>query len=259
MYRAHPLILCYHAVSSDWDSSLAVPASLLAQHADILRRRGYVGLTFADAERRRRQGTLPRRSVVFTFDDGYESTLRAVPVLAAAGFPGTVFVVTRFVDSGLPLRWPAIERWLSGRSAGELGSLGWSQLEGLLERGWEVGSHTVTHPRLPELGDGELEHELGSSLETLRARLGACDTIAYPFGLADDRVARFAAAAGYLAGATLSDAHREDKPLLRPRIGLYPGDHGIRAKTKLSPAIAAFRRTRVAAALADARLQLGGS
>lgn len=240
-----PLVLCYHAVSASWPCSLAVSPDLLRSHLALLGRRGYAGLTFAEAERRRGEGTLPRRSVVVTFDDAYRSTLLAAPVLREAGFPGTVFVVTRFAESGEPLCWPGIDHWADGPHRDELAPLSWEELAGLRDSGWEVGSHTVTHPVLPDLDDEALGDELTRSRRAIEERLGACETIAYPYGRADARVAAAARAAGYLAGCTLSTLHDADEPHLRPRAGLYPIDRGLRARAKLSPALARLRRSRL--------------
>lgn len=212
----------------------------------VLARRGYVGLTLSEAEVRRREGLLPPRSVVVTFDDGYRSTLRAAPVLERFGFPGTVFVVTRFVDSGALLSWPGVASWSTGPYADEMAALDWDELAILRDAGWEVGSHTVTHPLLTELPDPTLVDELRRSRETIAARLGACETIAYPYGVADARVAGAARDAGYLAGVTLTAAHRHDEPYLRPRVGLYAADTGLRLRTKLSPLTHAARRTALA-------------
>jgi peptidoglycan/xylan/chitin deacetylase (PgdA/CDA1 family) len=140
-----PLILCYHAVSSIWPASVAMPESTLARQLSFFRRQGYVGLTFAEAERRRISGKLRRRSLVVTFDDGFASILRALPILEQFHFPATVFVVTRYIESQQPLGWPGLERWLMTDQAGEMRPLGWGDLGALLERGWEVGSHTVNH------------------------------------------------------------------------------------------------------------------
>jgi peptidoglycan/xylan/chitin deacetylase (PgdA/CDA1 family) len=136
--------------------------------------------------------------------------------------------------------------------------LRWNELEQLVAAGWEVGSHTVTHPRLTELADHDLETELVESRRAIMSRLGLCDTIAYPFGLADGRVAAAAARAGYLAGVTLSGAHREDEPHRRPRVGLYPGDEGLRMRAKLSTIGAATRRTALADMAERVRTRVGG-
>lgn len=254
MYRRLPLILCYHAVSSLPRFELAVSEEQLAHQLATLRRRGYVGLTFAESERARLAGRVPKRTVVLTFDDGFASTLRARPALEEAGFPGTVFVVTDFVESGTPLSF--IPNGSSLEAAGELAPLGWSDLAELRDLGWEVGSHTVTHPRLPDLAAPELQRELELSRELIERHLGSCETLAYPYGVANERVAVAAAEAGYLAACTLTGAHRIDQRFRRSRVGIYRNDEGLRARAKLSPLGQALRRTGLAE-LAEARRSRG--
>ncbi len=239
------LILCYHAVSSTWRSALSIPERLLEEQLSLLKKRGYEGFTFAEWERRRAADELPRRSVVATFDDGYASTLRAVPILERLGFPGTVFPVLSFLESGELLRWPGIEEWSNSAHADELTPLSWDQLEELAASGWEVGSHTVTHPHLEELDDDDLGTELRESRAAIAKRLGSCETLAYPFGKADRRVAGATARAGYLAGCTLERFNLVDQPHLRHRIGLYDNDSGVRLRLKVSQAGSAIQRSRL--------------
>ena len=123
-----PLIVCYHAVSSTWQSQLAIHPDVLRSQLGVLHRRGYVSLTFSEAERRRLQGTLPKRAVVITFDDGFASVLRAKPILDELGYRATLFVVTSFVELEVPLRWPGIEVWLNANTARELAPLRWGEL-----------------------------------------------------------------------------------------------------------------------------------
>jgi peptidoglycan/xylan/chitin deacetylase (PgdA/CDA1 family) len=233
-----PLILCYHAISEGWKHRLAVEGAELAGHLTLLRDRGYDGLTFAEAERRRQAGTLAPQSVVVTFDDGFASLLRALPVLAAVGWPATVFVVTRFVESGDPLAWPGLDP-----PPGESRPLGWEGLERLVAAGWEIGSHTVDHPLLTRLDDDQLDAQLFVSKQELEKRLGSCETLAYPYGLADRRVAARAQRAGYLAACTSTHTHRVDEAHRRPRVSIARGDSGLRLAAKLSPAYLTVRRT----------------
>jgi peptidoglycan/xylan/chitin deacetylase (PgdA/CDA1 family) len=241
-----PLILAYHAVSSTWESPLAVTEGALAEHAAHLRRRGYRGLTLAEAERLRVNGGLPARSAVFTFDDGYRSTLRAADILERHGYPGTVFAVTSSPASGRPLSWPGIEHELTAATAGELEPLSWDELAALQARGWEVGSHTVSHALLTGLDDERLDAELAASRSAIAERLGACATLAYPYGLADARVAAAAGRAGYLAACTLTGAHLADEPFRRPRVNMTSADTGPRLRAKLSPLGVALRRSSAA-------------
>jgi peptidoglycan/xylan/chitin deacetylase (PgdA/CDA1 family) len=231
-------------VSSSWPSILAVGEKLFEHHVSLLRERAYEGLTLTEAEARRRDGTLRRRSVVITFDDAFASTLAAKPILDAAEFPATVYVPTQFVDRADPLTFAQTHG--DETHVDELRPLTWDQLAELRDAGWEIGSHTVTHPRLPDLTDADLGRELELSREVIRERFGRCDTVAYPYGLADERVAAAAMKAGYLAGCTLTASHRIDERFRRPRVGLYPADTGLRLRAKLSPILRGLRRTPLA-------------
>ena len=59
------------------------------------------------------------------------------------------------------MRWRGLEPWLGGAYEDELVPLTWQELRGLRDEGWEIGSHTRTHPRLAQLGDDALGAELG--------------------------------------------------------------------------------------------------
>jgi peptidoglycan/xylan/chitin deacetylase (PgdA/CDA1 family) len=242
-----PLVLCYHAISDveGWPAALPVTEGQFAAHVRLLAARGYVGLTFAECERRRQAGTLPPRTAVVTFDDGYLSNLKALPILAEVGFPATVFVLPPFVESGRLLSWPGVDQWTTSAYADEMRPLRWDDLERLRSAGWEVGAHTLTHPQLPTVDDGRLDEELGGSKAALERRLGVCETVAYPYGAVDPRVAAAAGRHGFLAGAALGGWHHVDEPLRRPRVGLYPPDHGRRARLKLSPLTLRLRRAPV--------------
>jgi peptidoglycan/xylan/chitin deacetylase (PgdA/CDA1 family) len=238
MFDRRPLILAYHAVHSTWPSALAVTEAGLTRQAAFLAERGYTGLTLTDAEERRQRGDLPERCVAFTFDDGYVSTQVAADVLDRFGFPGTVFAVIDYVDRPRPFAWFGIE----GEEPLHLQPLGWDALRGLKARGWEIGSHTVTHPLLTAATADELAEELERSRARIVDELGGCDAIAYPYGQADTRVASAAAMAGYRVGVMLTGAVLADEPLRRPRVGLFTRDQGVRLRLKLSrPALAARR------------------
>jgi peptidoglycan/xylan/chitin deacetylase (PgdA/CDA1 family) len=245
-----PLILCYHAVSDSFDSALAVKRDRLREQVELLAGRGYEFLTYTELERRRIAGTARPSQAALTFDDGYESTLIAADVLAEFGVPGTVYVLPPMIGHDSPLSWPGISHWTQGPTAVELKPMDWDQLGRLAERGWEIGSHTLTHPRLPTLPGDSLAVELAESRAQLIERLGRCDSVAYPYGNADRRVADAARAAGYESGTTLSKWHTADDPMLRPRVGIYLRDDLRRFKLKIARWSRAVRRL---PALAPAR------
>jgi peptidoglycan/xylan/chitin deacetylase (PgdA/CDA1 family) len=179
------------------------------------------------------------RTLTVTFDDAYRSIPElALPVLDALGVPATVFVPTG--DSGKrPLRaWPELDRWVGSRWEDELRGATWDELGPLLAAGWEIGSHTRTHPHLTEVDDEALWTELAGSLEDCVEATGVpCRSIAYPFGEADARVAAAAKRAGYEAGALLTDALPPRRrcgpdPMMVPRLGVYEKDQRLRLRLK---------------------------
>jgi peptidoglycan/xylan/chitin deacetylase (PgdA/CDA1 family) len=245
------LVLCYHAVSEDWPAPLAVAPDSLERQLELLIRRGYQGVTFSEAV----GSSTNRRNLAVTFDDAYLSVLEgARPILDRLGLPGTVFVPTDFPDRPEePMGWPGVDHWLGGPHRAELRPLSWKQLGELAAAGWEVGSHTVSHPRLPTLDDAELDAELGRSRAQCEQRLGiACRTVAYPYGAWNARVSAAAERAGYeAAGTLLARVHRQRDPgaeralpLGWPRIGIYRGDDMRRFRLKVSPAVRLLRSSR---------------
>src|SRR3954454_6421676 len=239
------LVLCYHGVSERWDSDLAVKPERLRTQLKVLLARGWKPATFTDAV------TDPpwRKTLAVTFDDGYRSVReQGFPVLAELGIPATVFVPTALVGWAGPLQWDGIERWFGTPYEDELVPMDWDELRWLAYRGWEIGSHTCSHPHLPEENDAVLEFELGRSRETLEAHMDQpCRSLAYPYGDVDRRVIEATRAAGYATACTLS-AVNDPEPLAWPRVGLYDIDHGPRLRLKLST-----RLRRMHAALKDGR------
>ncbi len=99
---ARLFILIYHQVLEGPDpmrpgevdeAAFTWQMALLARHFRVL--------PLAEGVRRLREGTLPRRAVAITFDDGYRNNYsRALPILERFGLPATFFVATGFLDGG---------------------------------------------------------------------------------------------------------------------------------------------------------------
>lgn len=238
-----PLVLGYHAVSADWPAALSTTSERLGQQVEWLLSRGYRATTFADAIARPTE----RRTFAVTFDDAYRSVFElALPLLGGLGVPATVFVPTKFAGSPEPMSWPGISQWLEGEHEHELRCMSWEQLAELAEQGWEVGSHTHSHPWLPGLGDRELDDELSRSRRICSERLDRpCRSLAYPFGGHDARVVAAAGRAGYAVAATLPPRMHPPSALRWPRIGVYHADDLRRFRVKVSPTVRRLRGSRL--------------
>jgi peptidoglycan/xylan/chitin deacetylase (PgdA/CDA1 family) len=234
-----PLVLCYHALSPTWEAELSIAPDVFERQVEWLLRRGWHPATFTQAV----LGPPRRKTLAITFDDAFASVKRyAAPVLERHGAPATVFAPTAFMSGDRPLSWEGIDQWRDSGDAGELEAMSWTELAALAERGWEIGSHTRTHPKLTQLSEPELTDELRGSRQQCSEALGfECTTIAYPYGDVDARVAQAAERAGYLAGAALSSHLTRLGPHRQPRVGIYSVDVGWRFRLKASSATRALR------------------
>ena len=188
----HLPILCYHHVGAPKKSlghqRLWISKERFTEQMRYLSQSGYRGMTLRDAAAVWAEKGCLSRAVVVTFDDGYKNFYEsAFPILCRYGFPATVFAVTGKV--GDTSRWDL-------ESAEEL--MNWGELRDLQQSGTEIGSHTVTHPRLTQIPVDDAKREIENSRDALEQELGsAVSSFAYPYGDWSDAVARLAQQARY--------------------------------------------------------------
>lgn len=252
------IALGYHGVSDRWPSPLAVEPDQLRRQVAHLLERGYRPVTVAEGARR--AGT--ERLLVITFDDALASVYRlAFPILQELGAVATVYVPSVPILSGTPMDWPEVREHLGGEHAAELDGMSPEELLEVDAAGWEIGSHTRTHPWLPRLDVDTLRDELVRSREELRVALGiSCSSLAYPFGAHDDRVVAATREAGYETAVTLPRrlppwprAGHGDAHLRLSRIGIYRVDDMARFRLKVAGPMRALRSTPLWEALGPRR------
>jgi peptidoglycan/xylan/chitin deacetylase (PgdA/CDA1 family) len=226
------MVLCYHAFSPTWSASLSVTPDAFERQISSLVRHGWRSATFTDVAR----GTPAGKTFVVTFDDAFASVKTyALPVLRKLGIKGTVFAPTDYVSREAPLAWPGLQHWERGADADELTAMTWDDLGELAELGWEIGSHSKTHPLLTSLDDDALASELRESRDECAKRIGRPVTaIAYPYGDVDDRVQASTRNAGYDAAAALAWPSPAANRYSFPRIGVYHKDSGPRFRFKVA-------------------------
>jgi peptidoglycan/xylan/chitin deacetylase (PgdA/CDA1 family) len=204
-------ILMYHVIGTPpvgapypelWVTATAFHAQMIA-----LRRAGYSAVSLRRAFDGLQHGApLPRKPVVISFDDGYRGDyVSARPILRRLGWPGVLNLEVRNIRTG-------------DLTAGEV--------RGLIAAGWEVDSHTITHPDLTKVGATRLREEVVDSRRILRREFGiADDFFCYPSGRYDARVVTAVRSAGYLGATTTveGDATRAS-PFTMPRVRVAPGE-----------------------------------
>lgn len=212
-----------------------------------------VALNLAGSEESRhsRHG---RPRVLLTFDDGWLDTARvAYPIARKYGLPIAIFVCPGLTARHFPF-WPERvvahsrrrgeataaalverlkhqpaaerERWMDDLPAPEgepmAATMTWDDIGTLAAGQVEFGSHTVNHEMLPRIPLALARDELTQSRETLRARLGSCDTFAYPNGDHSAEVRKLVQEAGYRWAFTTQPGlwTPESDPFLLPRVNV---------------------------------------
>ncbi|MDQ3809982.1 MAG: polysaccharide deacetylase family protein, partial [Chloroflexota bacterium] len=178
-----------------------------------LAERGFHGVTLQQVwDAWHRGGRLPSKPVVLSFDDGYSGHYtRALPVLRAAGWPG---VLNLKLDNMRDLHADRVREMIAA--------------------GWEVDSHTITHPDLTAIGAHALRSEVEQSRARLRRELGVpANFFCYPAGRYDAAVVAAVRRAGYLAATTTDTGYarpRDTYRLARVRVNGSDGPDGLMRK-----------------------------
>jgi peptidoglycan/xylan/chitin deacetylase (PgdA/CDA1 family) len=239
----YPLVLCYHAASAAWDDALSIPPEAILGTVQRLLRRGYRGVTTAEAGK---PGTGRRLHV--TFDDAYRSIAGTASELVELGVGVTVFACSGYADTGAPLAVPELAEEARAHPI-ELATMTWDDLAALVRSGVAIGSHTVSHPHLPALSLEEMTREIHGSRASIEQRLGVeCETIAYPYGEHDEQVRAAVRAAGYQTAFALARSGNFDVYAV-PRVDLYRRDSTFVTRLKTGaarrPLVALLDRTGV--------------
>jgi len=219
-------ILMYHSIREGTEGrhpyyETITSPRIFAQHMKFLHENGYRTLKLAEVLLES-AGSLPPKSVVITFDDGYADFYRiAFPILTEHNFTATVFVITGLLK---------LQRMcFKGTEC-----LNLSEIRELHSLGIGIDSHTIHHPpQLKLLPPDELENELSGSKKTLEDALGApVKSFAYPHGFPETdrgfvtRLADLLNKCGYENCVTtiLGTAHPGSNRWLLPRLPVNSWD-----------------------------------
>jgi len=142
---------------------------------------GYQAVTLETVEQAwYHHGTLPPKPVVIQFDDGYRPQFTyALPELRKHGWPGVLNLKAEGSDL-----YP-------------------SNVEAMIDAGWELASHTINHSDLTTLGTAALQEEVAGARKLLQREYGVpVKNFCYPAGRFDETVIRAVEAAGYTGATT---------------------------------------------------------
>jgi len=170
-------ILMYHSVSDDKCKSarpyfaLQTTTQVFEGHVRYLHENGYTSLSTADVVGLLNcDQAIAKKYVALTFDDGYRDFYtNAFPILRKYGFTATVYLPTAYIS--------ARSRCLLEREC-----LSWAEVKELHKCGVAFGSHTISHTKLEDMREAELEREIRGSKEAIEDKLGTpVRSFAYPY------------------------------------------------------------------------------
>ena len=229
-------VLMYHRVGeahNDWERKYCVSARRFANHMQALVHAGWKAVAIDDFFAWL-DGTaqLPEQSFLLTFDDGFLGVHEhAAPVLAALGWPATMFLVSQLIGQR--------DSWCEDHnpSGATYPLMDASQIRELRMQGFSFHSHTRNHADLPALDDRELHDQLAGARDDLQALLGdSVDYLAYPYGHYDERVLHAAQAVGYRAAFSVQPGfnRREVDRFRLRRLDVFGTDTPAMLRRKLT-------------------------
>jgi peptidoglycan/xylan/chitin deacetylase (PgdA/CDA1 family)/glycosyltransferase involved in cell wall biosynthesis len=220
-------VLMYHKipdVSIATKHQIFVTKENFAKHLAYFKSHGITPITFQDyqdfASGRRRLSEFPRRPIVLTFDDGYtDNYTNLLPLMQQYGYRGVLYLLGDFT-----VRY---NQWDLAADPTEPRAdiMSEAQKQAFVVAGWEIGAHTLSHPRLASLPAAEAAREITQSKAELERRLGInILSFAYPYGDLSVKTKALVQQAGFTyAVATDSGAmHLEDDRMQIFRINMFP-------------------------------------
>lgn len=194
------IVLCYHTITDklaplsqlgsyfnpdSLKSNFTISENSFQEQIQYLHQKGYHTISLNDLSGwLEGEKGLPSKSILITFDDGDKSVYeKAYPILKKYGFVGTLFIVTNFLDTN--------------------NMLSTKQVMEMINNGFSVGSHSVTHQSVAKLRNQPMRKEiLGSKIGLEKLLNRKIDYFAYPFGYFTERVEKAIEEAGYKGAFT---------------------------------------------------------
>lgn len=203
--------LMYHSITPgkskpDWEWALSFKS--FCDQLSLLQAFGWHTISLAQLK----QGieSLPKKSVLITFDDGYADNFAAFNEITRRNMQACWFIVTK--DVGTDSSWHD-----AGAPSAKL--LAPSQLIEMSQVGMDIGSHTHSHSRLTSIPAKMISDELIQSKDYLSTLLNKpIDSLAYPYGLYNKNVLTKTGECGYkIAFTTASGFGKINSNLLEVR------------------------------------------
>jgi peptidoglycan/xylan/chitin deacetylase (PgdA/CDA1 family) len=188
-----PPVLMYHDIKATPINGFDVSQKDFVEQLDWLAEQGYRSLSMDDfLERVNNNLPFPEKSVLITFDDGYEGIYKyAAPELAKRNMHATFFIFKDGINSALPGYSYVSDKQLKELAVNPL---------------FSIQSHTITHSDLSKSSKMKIQQEVADSKKFIKNYTEKpCRVIAYPYGHYNRDVLQVVEEAGYEAAFSVSD------------------------------------------------------
>ena len=179
-------VLMYHSIIKGKSSSNCLSIKTFEEQMKYLKDNGYQTISLTDLYNYFMwQKPIPEKSVVLTFDDGYENNYTNMfPVLKKYNFKATIFVITSKIDK--------YHKFLKSK-----------QLLEMSKYGIDIENHTVYHEDLKRLSKDKQLKTLIQSKKYLEKTLNKqINFFAYPYGRYNKSAIEAVKKAGYTMAFT---------------------------------------------------------
>jgi peptidoglycan/xylan/chitin deacetylase (PgdA/CDA1 family)/glycosyltransferase involved in cell wall biosynthesis len=238
--KVHPKfipILMYHKIPDQpihSPNKIFVTKENFEKHLRFFKLRGLSPITFKDywAFRKGEKALkdFPKKPIILTFDDGYtDNYTNLLPLMQKYSYRGVIYLLGDFaVNHNF---WDVA----NGDHRDEIMSK--AQKKVFVEKGWEIGSHTLTHRHLTQLSENEIFEEVLQAKLNLEKELGTeIISFAYPYGDLDEKVKAQVQKTGHQLGiATDSGGMGIEEDLFQVfRINMFPNESVFQLYKKTS-------------------------
>lgn len=151
------------------------------------------------------EAELPDNAVTVTFDDGFASTFEnAMPVLTRYRIQATMFIVANRIG--------ADNDWMHRCGMPQRALMDAEQIREMHAADIAIGSHTLTHPKLPDCAPDEMSREIADSKARLEDILShPVEHFAYPYGLYNETARALVRQAGYRSACSTRSGFNNDE------------------------------------------------
>lgn len=187
-------VIGYHSIGEDNSGTnpLVISKDRFRKHLQTLKDKGYTTLNLKQVEDYLvNNEPIPAKSVLLTFDDGYEDNYTNMyPILKEFNMNAVIFVIPTYLDSGEYLKR--------------------SQVKEMSDNGVDIQSHTYLHKRLGDLSYEEQLKELTLSKKAVKDITGKdVIAVAYPEGIYNEDTIKAVKEAGYKMAYTIKRGYAD--------------------------------------------------